>query len=99
MFSTIRKNMTRPISLEIYDAFKKCDAQWMQRRRKLDTSSVFHTITKCCRAGAVAGEQDALALAALDDGVQLGVNLGLGRVVPDEKAAVHFPLGISVLAR
>ena len=47
MFSTIR-NMTRPISLEIYDAFKKCDSQWMQRRRKLDTSSVFHTITKCC---------------------------------------------------
>jgi hypothetical protein len=40
--------MTRPISPEIYDAFKKCDAQWMQRRRKLDTSSVFHTITKCC---------------------------------------------------
>jgi len=23
--------MTRPISLEIYDAFKQCDTQWMQR--------------------------------------------------------------------
>lgn len=33
---------------EIYDAFKKCDAQWIQRRRKIDTSSLFYTLTKCC---------------------------------------------------
>ncbi|CBN80331.1 EsV-1-155 (Partial), partial [Ectocarpus siliculosus] len=40
--------MTKPMSPEIYDAFKKCDGQWMQRRRKLDTSSLFYTLTKCC---------------------------------------------------
>lgn len=33
---------------EIYDAFKKCDEMWIQRRRKINTSSLFYTLTKCC---------------------------------------------------
>lgn len=33
---------------EIYEAFKKCDETWIQRRRKIDTSSVFYALTKCC---------------------------------------------------
>ena len=40
--------MTNSTHHEIYDAFKKCDEQWIQRRRKIDTSSLFYTLTKCC---------------------------------------------------
>jgi len=40
--------MTYSTHHEIYDAFKKCDEQWIQRRRKIDTSSLFYTLTKCC---------------------------------------------------
>lgn len=40
--------MTHPTHLDLYDAFKKCDGQWIQRRRKLNTSSLFFTLTKCC---------------------------------------------------
>jgi hypothetical protein len=40
--------MTYSTHHEIYDAFQKCDNQWMQRRRKIDTSSLFYTLTKCC---------------------------------------------------
>lgn len=43
--------MTRPISPDVYDAFKKIDRQWMRRRRKIDTSSLFYTLTKCCIQG------------------------------------------------
>ncbi|CAM9301204.1 unnamed protein product [Sphacelaria rigidula] len=43
--------MTYSTHREIYDAFKKCDEQWIQRRRKLDTSSLFYTIMKCCIQG------------------------------------------------
>ncbi|CAN0420281.1 unnamed protein product, partial [Pylaiella littoralis] len=32
---------------DLYDAFKKCDGQWIQRRRKIDTFSLFYTLTKC----------------------------------------------------
>lgn len=40
--------MTYSTHHEIYDAFKKCDEQWIQRRRKIDTSSLFYTLVKCC---------------------------------------------------
>lgn len=40
--------MTYPTHLDLYDAFKKCDGQWIRRRRKIDTSSLFYTLTKCC---------------------------------------------------
>ena len=40
--------MTYSTHHEIYDAFKKCDEQWIQRRRKIDTSSLFYTLIKCC---------------------------------------------------
>ncbi|CAN0566531.1 unnamed protein product [Ectocarpus sp. 12 AP-2014] len=40
--------MTMPISSDVYNAFKKCDKRWIQRRRKIDTSSLFYTLTKCC---------------------------------------------------
>ena len=43
--------MARPMSPEIYDAFRKCDQQWIQRRRKMDTSSLFFTLTRCCVQG------------------------------------------------
>ncbi|CAM9400583.1 unnamed protein product, partial [Sphacelaria rigidula] len=43
--------MTYSTHDEIYDAFKKCDEQWIQRRRKLDTPSLFYTIIKCCIQG------------------------------------------------
>ncbi|CAM9104000.1 unnamed protein product, partial [Hapterophycus canaliculatus] len=40
--------MTYSTHHEIYDAFKKCDERWIQRRRKINTSSLFYTLTKCC---------------------------------------------------
>ncbi|CAM9398095.1 unnamed protein product [Pylaiella littoralis] len=43
--------MTYSTHHEIYDAFKKCDEQRMQRRRKIDTSSLFNTLIKCCIQG------------------------------------------------
>ncbi|CAM9522132.1 unnamed protein product, partial [Laminaria digitata] len=43
--------MTHSTHHEIYDAFKKCDKKWIQRRRKINTSSLFYTLTKCCIQG------------------------------------------------
>ena len=40
--------MTKSTHHEIYQAFKKCDDQWIQRRRKINTSSLFYTLVKCC---------------------------------------------------
>lgn len=40
--------MDQNIKLNIYKAFKKCDEKWIQRKRKLDTASVFNTLMKCC---------------------------------------------------
>ena len=48
MFSYRKPKMTNSTHHEIYNAFKKCDEQWIQRRRKIDTSSLFYTLTKCC---------------------------------------------------
>lgn len=43
--------MTYSTHHEIYKAFQKCDERWMQRRRKINTSALFYTLTKCCIQG------------------------------------------------
>ncbi|CAM9180797.1 unnamed protein product [Ectocarpus sp. 12 AP-2014] len=43
--------MTYSTHHEIYKAFQKCDERWMQRRRKINTSTLFYTLTKCCIQG------------------------------------------------
>jgi hypothetical protein len=43
--------MTYSTHHEIYQAFQKCDERWIQRRRKINTSTLFYTLTKCCIQG------------------------------------------------
>lgn len=43
--------MTCSTYLDVYNAFTKCDERWIQRQRKLNTSSLFYTLTKCCIQG------------------------------------------------
>ena len=36
---------------DIYKAFQKCDEKWIQRKRKINTASLFNTLVNCCTQG------------------------------------------------